>query len=70
MRHMASAIALLLGLSACSGEPTIYDGEDQVKAHLRDPGSAEFSEVKAYKTGKGRATIVCGQVNSRNGWAG
>ncbi|MGY4398083.1 hypothetical protein ACVWZA_003285 [Sphingomonas sp. UYAg733] len=43
----------------------IFAAQDRVKAELRDPASAEFSDVDV----KGVRT-VCGRVNSRNGFGG
>ena len=38
---------------------------------LRDPGSAEFRNVKLYRPIPGQPTpVVCGEVNSRNAFGG
>lgn len=50
-------------LAACTQNPT-YDYETAVKSELRDPGSAEFSDV----TVNGQS--ACGFVNSKNGFGG
>ncbi|MCP5390974.1 MAG: hypothetical protein H6920_05040 [Sphingomonadaceae bacterium] len=49
-------------------ERLIFVGQDQIKARLRDPSSAEFSGV--YVSRKAGAPAICGTVNSRNGFAG
>ena len=46
--------------------------EDELKKKLRDPDSAVFSDVhfgKLVADGK-EAVVVCGRVNSRNGFGG
>jgi len=40
-----------------------------VETRLRDPGSAEFSELRVVRV-PGRAVVVCGHVNSRNALGG
>lgn len=40
-----------------------------ISQQLRDPGSAEFSNVRIVRRSGGTA-IVCGLVNSRNGFGG
>ncbi len=40
-----------------------------VRQHLRDPGSAEFSDLRVMP-GRPEGTIVCGLVNARNGFGG
>ena len=63
-----SAVALaafLAGLAPASAEaPQIQAARAAVKATLRDPGSAQFSEVAA------KPGAVCGWVNARNGFGG
>lgn len=44
--------------------------KDVVRAKLRDPESAEFTSMKVYPETDDRATIICGYVNSRNGFGG
>lgn len=46
----------------------IIVGQDQIKARLRDPSSAEFSGV--YVSRKAGVPAICGTVNSRNGFGG
>lgn len=48
-------------LASCSGG---LDYETPVKRELRDPESAEFSDVEV------GAEVACGFVNSRNGYGG
>ena len=43
--------------------------EQLIKQRLRDPASAEFSALEVHRV-PGRATVVCGLVNSRNGFGG
>ncbi|MEM9086341.1 MAG: hypothetical protein AAGB23_10500 [Pseudomonadota bacterium] len=44
--------------------------EDLVKERLRDPDSAEFSDLKVYQPNPDQAATICGYVNSRNGFGG
>ncbi|MEO0870606.1 MAG: hypothetical protein AAFY19_01415 [Pseudomonadota bacterium] len=44
--------------------------EDRVRQALRDPGSAEFSQVQVYVPDDGGPMVTCGYVNSRNGFGG
>ena len=46
----------------------IVKAQESVRARLRDPASAEFRDVGIHR--KSGAPIVCGQVNSRNGFGG
>jgi hypothetical protein len=46
----------------------IVKSKDGIKARLRDPGSAEFRNVRFYSGGK--APAVCGEVNAKNGFGG
>jgi|SRR5882672_1488945 len=49
------------------------DVERSVKARLRDPMSAVFGPMRAYgdrKLGKAPVTVVCSEVNARNGFGG
>jgi hypothetical protein len=76
MRQLAM-ICCALSLAACgNGEAArrsiqrntqIFAAQDRVKAQLRDPGSAEFSDVTVPHEG---ISTVCGKVNSRNGFGG
>jgi len=76
LRMLTLAALLALPLQACgeppSGPPDDVGFEivakDQVKARLRDPASAEFTNVRIVRR-NGR-TAICGYVNSRNGFGG
>ena len=46
----------------------IFVGQDNIKARLRDPSSAEFTGV--YVSRKAGVPAICGTVNSRNGFGG
>ncbi len=79
MRIVVLSFIILL-LSACDNENKIEysgarselhlkaDAEIHVRKKLRDPDSAEFSNLRV--SSKGAADIVCGEVNSRNGFGG
>ncbi|WP_157073609.1 hypothetical protein [Sphingomonas soli] len=43
--------------------------QTDIKAKLRDPGSAEFSELHTIRR-DGKALGTCGKVNSKNGFGG
>lgn len=43
---------------------------EAVRRHLREPGSAEFSNVRFYASADPDAGVVCGAVNARNGFGG
>lgn len=63
----------LLALTACSSDgPSdsafIVAAQEEVRGRLRDPSSAEFSDMRVVR--KGEATVVCGTVNARNGFGG
>ncbi|MEM6857915.1 MAG: hypothetical protein AAF559_08590 [Pseudomonadota bacterium] len=44
--------------------------ERVVKERLRDPDSAEFSDMQVHPPTEDRAAIICGYVNSKNGFGG
>lgn len=46
----------------------IIKSQDAIRGRLRDPDSAEFRETRFYSGG--RVPVVCGEVNSRNGFGG
>lgn len=49
----------------------VLDAMYYVRGILREPGSAEFSDVVAYRPFAGQDTVVaCGRVNARNGFGG
>ncbi len=75
-RTLAIAACLILPLQAC-GEPAAappsdvgYEiaGKDRVKARLRDPASAQFSDVRVVR--RDGVTAICGYVNSKNAFGG
>lgn len=70
---MRFAILAALALAACSGNGQsdsmlIVTAQDEVRARLRDPSSAEFSDMRVVRNGE--AIVVCGTVNARNGFGG
>jgi hypothetical protein len=78
-RHSFAAL-LVLALSGCGPSATVVmpfelTDADQaaikagVRASLRDPGSAEFGDMRATR-GTDGAVSVCGWVNSKNGFVG
>lgn len=62
MKRKVSAMVILL-LAGCAPSSQI-DYETAVKQHLRDPQSAQFSDVTV------NVESVCGFVNSKNGFGG
>lgn len=44
--------------------------KELVKQRLRDPSSAEFTDIVVHEGGPTTSTIVCGRVNARNGFGG
>lgn len=44
--------------------------EESVRQMLRDPDSAEFTQVEVFVPDDGGPMITCGYVNSRNGFGG
>lgn len=76
MRKMIWAVVALAGAAPVGAlEPkdvahaAIQVAKIRVKEQLRDPGSATFRSVTALETPKG-GVIVCGEVNSKNGFGG
>lgn len=49
-------------------DPDIVKAKNAVSRSLKDPESAKFENL--YKTTDGLMPIVCGEVNSRNGYGG
>lgn len=66
-------LAAVLIVTGCSGGQkakdyeTILAAEQLVKARLRDPQSADFSNTFVIRPG---SKTVCGHVNARNGFGG
>lgn len=63
------ALAILF-LGACTAEPTLgtpeyvqKEAQKDVAAKLKDPSSAQFSDVRISETG-----AVCGKVNGKNSY--
>jgi hypothetical protein len=46
----------------------IVKSRDAIKSRLRDPSSADFRNVRFYSCGP--VPVVCGEVNSKNGFGG
>lgn len=46
----------------------IVKSRDAIRSRLRDPGSADFRNERFYSGGA--APVVCGEVNSKNGFGG
>ena len=46
----------------------IAEAKTAVKATLRDPESAQFSDMDSIEDGRGK--VICGKVNSKNGLGG
>lgn len=44
--------------------------EQVVKERLKDPDSAEFTDIEVYPPSGDRPAIICGYVNSKNGFGG
>lgn len=73
-------LAMAVALAGCNQSDDIeYSGgrseldittgaQEAIKAKLRDPDSAKFSAV--HVSSKSGMDIVCGKVNSRNGFGG
>ena len=67
----AVIVLTALALFSCDKSPkpedaVIADAKDGVRAALKDPGSAEFSEL--YRCGDSR--VVTGEVNAKNSFGG
>lgn len=69
VRALAFALTAL-ALSACDKLPVgpIADAKATAAASLRDPGSAQFRNVKSVTNGRG--TAVCGEINGKNAFGG
>lgn len=62
-------IALALALAA----PTVADVKSLVAAHLKDPGSAQYSGIKLLhdeRVKNGPVNSFCGYVNAKNSYGG
>ena len=76
-----AGVVLLTSQCSSSSDPADLPFEQQrpyweeaakelIRERLREPQSAVFSELKVIDDGEDSATIVCGKVNSRNGFGG
>lgn len=64
-------VAVDAGAMTAEKEYTYKETAMQViSERLRDPESAVFSNMTVYPETEDRATIICGNVNSRNGFGG
>jgi hypothetical protein len=76
LRILALTACLTLPLQACGEPPEAPQSDigyemvakDQVKARLRDPESARFTDVRVVR--RNGVTAICGYVNSKNGLGG
>jgi hypothetical protein len=59
---------VLFSSTAFADDEVITRAQASVSENLRDPDSAQFSDMVALKNG--RDTIVCGFVNAKNGYGG
>jgi hypothetical protein len=66
---VAVALASVSGCSGDGGKST-WQAEDDVRAQLRDPASAEFSDEVRHPPKDGQGAVICGKVNSKNGFGG
>lgn len=77
------AIAALLALSGCYSATAAdftrvelpnriaASAKEQVSYTLKDPGSAQFRNVRGFAfSGPGGGYVVCGEVNGRNSYGG
>lgn len=67
--HFSAALVVIA--AACSPAPDesaalVAAAQEAVRLELRDPDSAQFSDLRAYPERR----AVCGQVNARNGFGG
>ncbi|HEY1632800.1 MAG TPA: hypothetical protein VGF56_15895 [Rhizomicrobium sp.] len=70
-------VGLIFLLTSCDGkiDPVVDSqgkAEERMKAALRDPDSAKYSNVQAFRmSGNGPVSYVfCGEVNAKNGFGG
>ena len=69
------ASAITLAVAGCSPDPKqalITKAEQSVRQSLKDPDSAEFSDVqvKGVVSDDLAVAVVCGQVNAKNSFGG
>ena len=72
MKRYAVGLTLSVALiSGCTPEHRAMSAaKEAVSAQLKDPGSAQFKNVKYIELLGGQENIVCGSVNARNGFGG
>lgn len=71
IQHITAAILCVLVVSGCgpTNSEAVEFGKDSVKAMLKDPDSAKFSEVDFYPELDHKSQLsgyVCGEVNAKN----
>lgn len=67
MRGKLIATCLFLLSAGCDSlDPLVRDAQEAVRRQLRDPGSAEFRDVRRCD----KPNAVQGEVNARNGFGG
>lgn len=65
MRRQGWLVLIGLSLSGCSDQ-AVVQGQDAIRATLKDPTSAQFEGVKRC----GQSTIISGNVNAKNTFGG
>jgi hypothetical protein len=71
-QHFCVIAFCILGLMACRKSPqdiAIQRAEEQIKAGLRDPDSAQFSNERAHEDQR-FGMVVCGLLNAKNSFGG
>ena len=49
----------------------VETAKNQVRYAMKDPGSAQFREIRGYSfSGPGNGYVVCGMVNGKNSYGG
>ena len=68
MRMLALVSFIAPMLAGCnSSEKQMLEA---VREQLKDPSSAQFSELEMKKTSDGSMNVLCGQVNAKNSFGG
>lgn len=73
--HLSAALVFSLLLASCANPDAeaIERGQEEVRSRLRDPGSAQFQNVRIGSLRSvegGLIRSVCGEVNAKNGFGG
>lgn len=68
MRMTAAVLALAAMLAGCNS--TEKEILTKVRQELKDPSSAEFSQLDLKKTTDGSISVLCGMVNAKNSFGG